>query len=202
MQYHHGNLKEKLVISAYQWIVDNGTDGFSLRKIAKIAKVSQTAPYRHFKSKEHFLAEVAQLGFENFLSNMKEKKRNNDPVKDLVNCGLSYIDFGLKNKNIISLMFDYPLAKTNYPDLLMSANNSFEYLQEKIKVLENKNKENAQINAIAVHAYTHGLLNIVQMNQRIEPTEKAVVSDFYKASSKASKHLKEMLTDFIKKQDF
>ena len=202
MKYHHGNLKEKLIATAYQWITDNGTDGFSLRKIAKIAKVSQTAPYRHFQSKEHFLAEVTQLGFENFLSNMKKEKRNSDPVKDLVNISLSYIDFGLKNKNIISLMFDYPLTKSKYPNLLKSANDSFAYLQEKIKILQKNNKEKAQINAIAIHAYTHGLLNIVQMNQRVDPIEKAIVSDFYRASSEASNHLKKMLTDFVKKQDF
>jgi AcrR family transcriptional regulator len=202
MKYHHGNLKEKLIATAYQWITDNGTDGFSLRKIAKIANVSQTAPYRHYQSKEHFLAEVAQLGFENFLDNMKKGKRNSEPVKDLVNISLSYIDFGLKNKNIISLMFDYPLTKSKYPNLLKSANNSFAYLQEKIKILQKNNKEKTQINAIAIHAFTHGLLNIVQMNQRIDPIEKVAVSDFYKASSEASNHLEEMLTDFIKKQNF
>ena len=66
MKYHHGNLKEKLIQSAYDWISENGIEGISLRKIAKISNVSQTAPYRHFSSKEHLLADVTKLGFKNF----------------------------------------------------------------------------------------------------------------------------------------
>ena len=79
MQYHHGNLREQLIFCAYDWISTNGMESISLRKIAKIAKVSQTAPYRHFDSKEHMLAEVATLGFEKFSSEMSKNKSHRQP---------------------------------------------------------------------------------------------------------------------------
>ena len=76
MKYHHGNLKEKLIQSAYDWISKNGIEGISLRKIAKISNVSQTAPYRHFSSKEHLLADVTKLGFENFSFKLSSSRQN------------------------------------------------------------------------------------------------------------------------------
>ena len=84
MQYHHGNLRQQLIICAYDWISDNGVESFSLRKIAAIAQVSQTAPYRHFDSKEHLLAEVATMGFDNFSAAMSNNKTTDDPAEDLV----------------------------------------------------------------------------------------------------------------------
>ena len=63
MKYHHGNLKEELISSACIVCEADGHDRMSLRSIAKEAKVSQTAPYRHFKTKESLLAEVSARGF-------------------------------------------------------------------------------------------------------------------------------------------
>ena len=54
MKYHHGNLKEELISSACIICEANGHDHMSLRSIAKEANVSQTAPYRHFKTKERW----------------------------------------------------------------------------------------------------------------------------------------------------
>ena len=93
MRYHHGNLKQQLICNAYDWISANGAESISLRKIAAVAQVSQTAPYRHFDSKEHLLADVAAMGFENFSSAIGNNKVTDDPADDLVKCGLSYIEF-------------------------------------------------------------------------------------------------------------
>jgi len=208
MKYHHGNLKEKLIQSAYDWISENGIEGISLRKIAKISNVSQTAPYRHFSSKEHLLADVTKLGFENFSFKLSSSRQNSDPIENLVDIGIKYINFGMKNQNIISLMFDYPLPKSDYPELLLSANNAFAILQNRVKVLHKKDTSKNQLNSIALHAFTHGLLNIIQMNERIDQGRKistkdlAKSSDFYKASKKVKINLRKLLKDFIKNLEF
>ena len=135
MQYHHGNLKQQLIICAYGWISANGIDNLSLRKIAKIAEVSQTAPYRHFDSKEHLLADVATLGFENLSLEMSNHKTTDNPSDDLVRCGVTYIEFGLNNEHVIDLMFNYPIKKTDYPWLLAAANNAFGMLLQRSEYL-------------------------------------------------------------------
>ena len=208
MKYHHGNLKEKLIQNAYDWISENGIEGISLRKIAKISKVSQTAPYRHFSSKEHLLADVTKLGFENFSSKLSSSKDKKDPIENLVEIGIKYIDFGMNNQNIISLMFDYPLPKSDYPELLLSANDAFSNLQDKVKALHKNNTSKTQLNSISIHAFAHGLLNIIQMNERIDQGTKistkdlAKTSDFYKASKKVKINLRKLLKDFIKNLEF
>ena len=62
--YHHGNLKEELIKCACEICEKDGHAKLSIRSLAKESKVSQTAPYRHFKTKEELYAAVAREGFE------------------------------------------------------------------------------------------------------------------------------------------
>ena len=199
MQYHHGNLRQQLIICAYDWISANGVESISLRKIAAIAHVSQTAPYRHFDSKEHLLAEVATMGFDNFSSAMSNNKTTDDPAEDLVRCGVTYIEFGLKNEHIIDLMFNYPIKKTDFPNLLAAADKAFGMLLQRLQYLHQGNEDSVRLNSISMHAYVHGLLTIMQMNQRIESS---ATSDFYAASSALQDNLEKMLGSFIKSLDY
>ncbi len=198
MQYHHGNLRPQLVNCAYDWISANGIESISLRKIAKIANVSQTAPYRHFDSKEHLLAEVATMGFEQFSSEMSTNQTTDDPAGDLVRCALIYIEFGLNNEHIIDLMFNYPIKKSDFPNLLAAADNAFGMLLQRAYYLLEGNEDSVRLNSISMHAYVHGLLTILQMNRRIESS---ATSAFYKASSAAQDNLEKMLRSFIKGLD-
>lgn len=199
MQYHHGNLRQQLIICAYDWISANGVESISLRKIAAIAYVSQTAPYRHFDSKEHLLAEVATMGFDNFSSAMSNNKTTDDPAEDLVRCGVTYIEFGVNNEHIIDLMFNYPIKKTDFPNLLAAADKAFGMLLQRLQYLHQGNEDSVRLNSISMHAYVHGLLTIMQMNQRIESS---ATSDFYAASSALQDNLEKMLGSFIKSLDY
>ena len=61
--YHHGNLKEELIKAACVLCEREGYTKLSIRNLAKESNVSQTAPYRHFKTKECVYAAVAERGF-------------------------------------------------------------------------------------------------------------------------------------------
>ena len=199
MQYHHGNLREQLIFCAYDWISSNGIESISLRKIAKIAKVSQTAPYRHFDSKEHMLAEVATLGFEKFSSEMNKNKTTDNRTDDLVKCGVTYIEFGLANEHIIDLMFNYPMKKTDFPELLAAADKAFGMLLERLHYMHHGNADSLQLNGISMHAYVHGLLAIIRINQRGDTSAQTA---FVKASSTVKENLEKMLGSFVKSLDF
>ena len=71
MKYHHGNLKENLIEQACIACEDSGWENISLRSLAKSLNVSQTAPYRHFETKEELLAEVAAMGFMRLSDSLK-----------------------------------------------------------------------------------------------------------------------------------
>ena len=61
--YHHGNLKEELIACACKLCDRDGYTKLSIRSLAKESGVSQTAPYRHFETKECVYAAVATVGF-------------------------------------------------------------------------------------------------------------------------------------------
>ncbi|WP_410587602.1 TetR/AcrR family transcriptional regulator [Amycolatopsis sp. lyj-23] len=58
-KYHHGDLRGELVRVSLDLIAEHGLEGFSVAEVARRAKVSPGAPYRHFADRETLLAEVA-----------------------------------------------------------------------------------------------------------------------------------------------
>ncbi|MGV9365786.1 TetR/AcrR family transcriptional regulator [Amycolatopsis sp. NPDC003731] len=58
-KYHHGDLRGELVRVSLDLIAEQGLAGFSVAEVARRAKVSPGAPYRHFPTRESLLAEVA-----------------------------------------------------------------------------------------------------------------------------------------------
>lgn len=61
--YHHGALREELVRLGLEALEREGAELMSLRALAEAAGVSKTAPYRHFRDKDHFLGALADEGF-------------------------------------------------------------------------------------------------------------------------------------------
>jgi AcrR family transcriptional regulator len=62
--YHHGDLRRALVDAALELARRHGTDRVTIREAAHLAGVSQTAPYRHFTSRDALLAAIAEEAFE------------------------------------------------------------------------------------------------------------------------------------------
>lgn len=59
-RFHHGDLREALVLAATRAVARLGHANVSLRPLAEQLGVSQPAVYRHFESREALLAEVAR----------------------------------------------------------------------------------------------------------------------------------------------
>ena len=171
MKYHHGNLKEELISSACIVCEADGHDRMSLRSIAKEAKVSQTAPYRHFKTKESLLAEVSTRGFmelKDILQNANAKKTLSTRDRFL-EMGQTYIEFGLSKRNTYDLMHSPVIDKTQFPELLNSAVGAFEEL---VCVLAELNPDisakDLDIKCIHYWALVHGLVGLLRNDSLAE----------------------------------
>ena len=58
-----GDLREACVKEALAIIAEGGIDSLSLRDVARRLGVSHQAPYKHFPSRDHILAEVVGRRF-------------------------------------------------------------------------------------------------------------------------------------------
>ena len=63
LSYHHGDLRQALLVAAKALIAEAGIENLSLRKLAERAGVSRTAPYHHFSDKNDLLCAIAAQGF-------------------------------------------------------------------------------------------------------------------------------------------
>ena len=58
--YHHGNLREALLLAALRVVDSEGPDAISMRALARELGVSSAAPFRHFPDKPALLDAIAE----------------------------------------------------------------------------------------------------------------------------------------------
>ena len=160
--YHHGNLKEELISYACTICERDGYTKLSIRSLAKESNVSQTAPYRHFKTKEEVYAAVAAEGF-NKLYKAVFVESDKLTLKDFIQSCKNYIDFGLQNANTYDLMFGTAVDFSQYPELVETANKTFESLVLNLSsFLKDKDEDILAGKSITVWALLHGLVGILR----------------------------------------
>jgi len=105
--YHHKNLKEELIHQGLLLLDRDGYDKFSLRKVASACNVSQTAPYRHFKSKDDLITAIVMEAMQAFDEKLSEsfQKYPADPEMLLKEMGIAYVHFFYENPEYLRLLF-------------------------------------------------------------------------------------------------
>ena len=132
-RYHHGNLKKSLLDAAVKVIAKVGPRAFTLREVARQAKVSHNAPYRHFRDKEELLAAVAADGFERLADSMIETAApSSDALQALMLTGRGYVRFALQWPEHFSVMFDHCQGLDAYPAYAASGRRAFQVLLDHV----------------------------------------------------------------------
>jgi AcrR family transcriptional regulator len=105
--YHHGNLHRDLIAAAVEIIAKQGAHGLTLQTLAKRLGVTQTAPYRHFASKEALLAAVAAEGFAALLEDVHAEMAavGADVVARYTAVGSAYVRFALAHPAHFQVMY-------------------------------------------------------------------------------------------------
>jgi len=202
--YHHGNLKEELISCASAMCERDGYTKLSIRSLAKESNVSQTAPYRHFKTKEDLYAAVSTNGFNKLSKAIHVDIDKKVTKKQIVDMAIKYIEFGLKNANTYDLMFGTAVGNfSNYPDLLESANSSYDNFRSSFSKLANDSNEVIAFKCITLWSMVHGLVGILRKVQIIadEPLinpEDGPMSSAILIASNLEDHLDKVVTGIIK----
>jgi AcrR family transcriptional regulator len=103
--YHHGDLRRTLVRIARDQIVESGAQAMSLASLARLAGVSQPAPYRHFADRNALLEAVTTEGFEEFTAALAAASATAGRDGALKAMALAYVAFGESNIELYRLMF-------------------------------------------------------------------------------------------------
>ena len=76
--YHHGNLKETIINEVLELLNYKNFEEISFRSIARKIGVVSSAPYNHFKDKNHLIMEIILLGEKKLLNTiLLEKNKSN-----------------------------------------------------------------------------------------------------------------------------
>lgn len=113
--YHHGDLRQAMIVAADTLIRDKGLEGFSLRQAARLAGVSIGAPAHHFGSVKGLLTEVALLGYESLGNYLNAVDSDGCPNRVLRRFAQAYVDFALAHMGRFRLMFRPDLVDREDP---------------------------------------------------------------------------------------
>lgn len=158
------DLREACVKQALAIIAKGGVDSLSLRDVARRLGVSHQAPYKHFPSREHILAEVVGRAYSGFAEHLERRPRSEDPYMDLGNLGRSYLDYARKHPLHYQLMFGTPLPDpAEHPEMMAKAEHAFATLKETIARLPGRKSDaDVDLDALFTWSVVHGLASILQ----------------------------------------
>ncbi len=157
-----GSLRDTLVDAAVALIARKGPQGFSLREVARRARVSEAAPYWHFADREALLAAVAERGFVEMAKGMMEIwSRPAGPVERFRALGVGYMRFALAHPSYLRVMFGSEVPdKARHPGLQEAGGRTFGLLVEVIAECQaagQVRRGDPQALAVAAWSIVHGL---------------------------------------------
>ncbi|MGY8905572.1 MAG: TetR/AcrR family transcriptional regulator [Burkholderiales bacterium] len=160
------DLKDACVVAAHAVIVEHGIEKLSLRDVARKLNVSHQAPYKHYPSRDHLLAEVIRRCFKQFALTLDSRTRHAVPLDDLHSLGHSYLRYALEHPLEYRLMFGTPWPNVEADaGLLVDARHAFGVLQAALEPLyagQGISHETQEADALFIWSSMHGLATILQ----------------------------------------
>ncbi len=96
--YHHGGLREALIGATRQLVMERGAENFTLADACRLAGVTTAAPYRHFRSKQEILEEIASRGFDELKAKAMAvvAEKGAGTLEAIVAMGQTYVAFAVE----------------------------------------------------------------------------------------------------------
>jgi AcrR family transcriptional regulator len=161
--YHHGDLRNALLRVGGALLDREGVPGIELRRLAREAGVSHTAPYRHFADKQALLAALAEEGFAELHEQICTAiaATDLDVSEQLLAMAEAYIAFALRHPARTRLMFSgIATNEAAYPTLYQMAKASFYALMEVVargQAVGNIRGDDPKIPTLTLWSTMHGL---------------------------------------------
>lgn len=167
--YHHGELREALVVAGRALLEEKGLRGFTLRECARRAAVSHAAPAHHFASIDDLLAAIATRGYHELAAAMAAEARrsgNEDAAARLVGQGVGYMAFAAANPVLFQLMFSRDANRFETAELAQAARSSYHFHREAVEAaIPQASAEVKEHMADFAWSAVHGFITLVLEGQ-------------------------------------
>ena len=163
----HADLKEACILEALDIIEKEGVEELSMREVARRLGVSHQAPYKHFPSRDHILAEIISRAYQAFAKHLRDRPQTGDPDNDLGTMGEAYIEYANAHPLQYRLMFATPLPDPEqHPNMMRHARHAFSLLQTNIAELHAQRQgrgphRRTDFDALFIWFGLHGLCSLM-----------------------------------------
>ena len=158
-------LRDACIAAAREAIARHGIESLSLRDVARRLGVSHQAPYKHYPSRDHLLAEVMRRCFQQFAQHLDGRKHFDDPHQDLESLGRQYLSYAQQHPLEYRLMFGTPWpAAAEHSELLHNSTHAFDILRQVLRRIHGssaKQRERVDLDAMFVWSTMHGLVGVM-----------------------------------------
>jgi AcrR family transcriptional regulator len=114
-------VSEALLRAAGEVLATEGPAALTVRRIAHEAGISTINVYSRFGGKDGLLEQLYLEGFRRLADAMNAEPTTDDPLDDLLRCGLAYRRFALEHTTLYRVMFDRALPEFQPDDDTLAA---------------------------------------------------------------------------------
>jgi AcrR family transcriptional regulator len=162
--YHHGDLREALIAATRQLVMERGAENFTLADACRVAGVTTAAPYRHFRSKQEILEEIASRGFDALKERAMAVIAEKGPgtLEAIVAMGQAYVAFAVDETPLFRLMFGQDPSLKEAAHVAGTGQDCFAHLIEQITLYCQKSRVRGDALEIALRLWTfvHGAASL------------------------------------------
>ena len=107
-------IREDILRHALELIVQDGFQGFSMRRLAARLGIAAKTIYNYYRSQDELYICILTKGFDQLYAAFKEAVRGHGPPLGQLEAAIrAYVAFGLANPHLYNLMFTWHVPKYN-----------------------------------------------------------------------------------------
>jgi AcrR family transcriptional regulator len=149
VSYHHGNLRDAILVAAASVIARDGVGALSLRAVATDLGVSHTAFRRHFGDRAGVLNALAVQGHRWLAEELR--------AGEFIDVGVAYVRFALTHPGHFTVMFRPDLLDNDDPELAAARAEAFAPVSAGVSALDPPDPAAARI---AAWGLAHGIATL------------------------------------------